>query len=77
VPGYLVNYALGAFIAADLRARIITLHGDFALGDTTWYGFVREQIYRFGLERSSLRVMEEFLGRPLSADALLADLRRR
>lgn len=77
VPGYLVNYALGAFIAADLRARITRLHGDFALGDTTWYGFVRERIYRFGLERASLRVMEDFLGRPLSADALLADLRRR
>jgi hypothetical protein len=77
VPGYLVNYALGAFIAADLRARITTLHGDFALGDTTWYGFARERIYRFGLERSSLRVMGDFLGRPLSADPLLADLRRR
>jgi len=77
VPGYLVNYALGSFIAADLRARIKTLHGDFSLGDSTWYGFVRERIYRFGLERPSLRVMEDFLGRPLSADALLADLRRR
>ena len=77
VPGYLVNYALGAFIAADLRARINALHGDFALGDSTWYGFVRERIYRFGLERPSLRVMEDFLDRSLSADALLADLRRR
>ncbi|MGH7612778.1 MAG: hypothetical protein ACREMW_01875 [Gemmatimonadales bacterium] len=77
VPGYLVNYALGAFIAADVRARITALHGDFALGDTTWYGFARERIYRFGLERSSLGVMEDLLGRPLSADALLADLRRR
>jgi hypothetical protein len=77
VPGYLVNYALGAFIAADLRARITASLGDAALGDSTWYGFVRERIYRFGLERSSLRVMEDFLGRPLSADALLADLRRR
>ena len=77
VPGYLVNYALGAFIAADLRARIKTLHGDFALGDTTWYGYARERIYRFGLERSSLRVMEDLLSRPLSADALLADVRRR
>jgi hypothetical protein len=77
VPGYLVNYALGAFIAADLRARITAVHGDVALGDSTWYGFVRERIYRFGLERSSRRVMEDFLGRPVSADALLADLRRR
>jgi hypothetical protein len=76
VPGYLVNYALGAFIAADLRTRIEALHGDFTLGDSTWYGLVRERIYRFGLERSSRRVMEEVLGRPVTADALLADLSR-
>jgi hypothetical protein len=76
VPGYLVNYALGAFIAADLRARIRQVHGAFTLGDSTWYGFVRDRIYRFGLERSSRRVMEEFLGRPVSAEALLSDLRR-
>src|SRR5512143_3970412 len=76
VPGYLVNYALGAFIAADLRARIREAHGAFTLGDSTWYDFVRERIYRFGLERSSQRVMEEFLGRPVSAEALLSDLRR-
>lgn len=75
VPGYLVNYALGAFVAADLRARIVLLHGPFTLGDSTWYGFVREHIYRFGLERSSQRVMEDFLGRPVRADALLAGLR--
>lgn len=75
-PSYLMNYALGAFITADLRARIKALHGEFTLGDATWYGFVRDRIYRFGLERSSRRVMEDFLGRPLSPDALLADLRR-
>ena len=75
VPGYLVNYALGAFISADLRDRIVRLHGRFTLGDSTWYGFVREHIYRFGLERSSRRVMEDFLGRPVRPDALLAGLR--
>jgi len=75
VPGYLVNYALGAFVAADLRARIVQLHGPFTLGDTTWYGFVREHVYRFGLERSARRVMEDFLGRPVTADALLQGLR--
>jgi hypothetical protein len=73
-PSYLMNYALGAFITADLRARIRAVHGAFTTGDTTWYAFVRNGIYRFGLERSSRRVMEDFLGRPLSAAALLADL---
>lgn len=75
VPGYLVNYALGAFISADLRARIVQLHGPFTLGDSTWYGFVREHIYRYGLERSSRRVMEDFLGRAVTPDALLTGLR--
>lgn len=75
VPGYLVNYALGAFISADLRARIISRHGSFTLGDSTWYEFMREHVYRFGLERSSRRVMEDFLGRAVSPDALLAGLR--
>lgn len=74
VPGYLVNYALGAFISADLRDRIVRLHGPFTLGDSTWYGYVREHIYRFGLERSARRVMEDFLGRPVSPDALLGGL---
>jgi hypothetical protein len=76
VPGYLVNYALGAFIAADLRGRIRQVHGAFTLGDTTWYAFVRDRIYRFGLERSSRRVMEDVLGRPVSAEALLTEMRR-
>jgi hypothetical protein len=75
-PSYLLNYALGAFITADLRARIKAVHGAFTLGDSTWYGFVREHIYRFGLERSSRRVMEDFLGRPLSPEALFADVAR-
>ncbi len=76
-PSYLMNYALGAFITADVRDRIRALHGAFTLGDATWYDFVRDRIYRFGLERSSLAVMEEFLGRPLSADPLLARVGRR
>jgi hypothetical protein len=76
VPGYLVNYALGAFIAADLRGRIRTLHGDFTRGDPSWYAFVREHLYRFGLERSARQVMERFLERPVSPDALLAEMRR-
>jgi hypothetical protein len=75
-PSYLMNYALGAFIAADLRARIKELHGAFTLGDSTWYEFVRERIFRFGLERSSRRVMEDFLGRPLAPAALLEDMQR-
>jgi len=70
------NYAIGAIIIADLRARLIAQHGDFALGDPTWYAWTSARLYRWGLARTSRSVIEEFLGRPLSPDALVADLSR-
>lgn len=75
-PGYMANYAIGSIIIADLRARVKQLHGDFTTGDPTWYAFMTEHIYRFGLSKSSADVITEFLGRPISADAILADMRR-
>ncbi len=33
-PGYLVNYAIGAIITADLRARMQALRGSFVTSDT-------------------------------------------
>ena len=76
IPGYMSNYAIGAIVIADIRARVIELHGDFALGDTAWYGWLAPRLYRFGLERSSRQVIEDLLGRPLSPNAFLADLAR-
>jgi len=75
-PGYLVNYAIGAIITADLRARMRTLRGPFIASDSTWYPWASDQIYRFGLERPSLTVLEQFLGRPLAPEAILADMER-
>ncbi len=75
-PGYLVNYAIGAIITADLRARMRTLRGPFIASDSTWYPWASDQIYRFGLERPSLTVLEQFLGRPLAPGAILADMER-
>ena len=72
----MANYAIGAIIIADIRARLVSQHGDFALGDPTWYGWVAPRLYQFGLARSSKQVIEDFLGRPLSAQALLDDLAR-
>ena len=74
-PGYLINYALGAFVVADLRAEIEHRYGDFSLGRASWYRQVSDAIYRFGLERSARQVTETFLGRPVSADGLLRELR--
>ena len=75
-PGYMMNYAAGAIIIADIRQRTREAHGPFIVGDSTWYGWVAPRLYRFGLERPTRQVIEDFLGRAVSPAALLADMRR-
>lgn len=75
-PGYLINYAFGAFITADIRARAAALGHGFAPPRTAQYSWLAERLYRWGQERPSRAVLEAFLGRPLEPDALLADLGR-
>ena len=75
-PGYMVTYAIGAIVAADLRARVKETHGPYAEGDPTWYPWMTERLYRYGLERPSQRVVEDFLGRSISPRALIEDLSR-
>ncbi len=75
-PGYLINYALGAFMVADIRARLIALLGPGAWTDPRAYDLLSRRLYRDGLARPSRVVLEDFLGRPLSAEPLLADLHR-
>lgn len=75
-PGYMMNYAAGAILCADLRARLRELHGPFSEGDPGWYQRAAASLYRFGLERPSRQVIEDFLGRPISPQALLDDLAR-
>jgi hypothetical protein len=75
-PGYMMNYAVGALLIAAIRDRIREQHGPFAGGDSTWYGWVAPRLYRFGLERRTRDVVEEFLGGPVSPAAILRDLAR-
>jgi hypothetical protein len=44
--------------------------------DGTWYDWVGPRLFRFGLERPSRDVIEEFLGGPVTPTALLTDMRR-
>jgi hypothetical protein len=76
-PGYMMNYALGAILAAELRARAAKLRGK-AIGadDSTWYPWVADRLFRYGLEKPSREVIEEYLGRPPSPGALLDDMAR-
>lgn len=75
-PGYMMNYATGAILIAAIRARTRELHGPFSAGDPSWYGRMAPRLFRFGLERPSRRVVEDFLGGPVSPAALLQDMRR-
>jgi len=76
LPGYMLNYALGAILVADLRGRAQELHGPWSEGDPTWYPWVSDRLYRFGLARPSRQVIEDFLGRSISPKALLDDMSR-
>ncbi len=75
-PGYMMNYAVGAMLIAAIRARTTALHGPFTTGDSTWYAWVAPRLFRFGLERPTKDVIEEFLGGPVSPAALLEDMGR-
>jgi hypothetical protein len=75
-PGYMMNYAAGAIMNADLRVRARELYGPYTEGDPGWYGRIGESLYRFGLEKTSQEVIEAFLGRPVSPQALLDDMSR-
>jgi hypothetical protein len=75
-PGYMMNYAAGAILIAAIRARTRVLHGPFSAGDSAWYGWIAPRLFRFGLERSTREVVEEFLEGPVSPAAILADMGR-
>ncbi|MEP7226743.1 MAG: hypothetical protein ABI785_05240 [Gemmatimonadales bacterium] len=75
-PGYMMNYAAGSILIAAIRARTRALHGPFVTGDSSWYSWVAPRLYRYGLERPTRAVIEEFLGGPVSPEALLDDMLR-
>ena len=73
-PGYLANYALGAVVVAAVRARVRATRGDWSLGDPGWYGHVSDALLQFGGGRTPARLLEAFLGGPLTADPLIANI---
>jgi hypothetical protein len=75
-PGYMVNYGLGAILTADMRARTAAVIGPFDTGNARWYPWLSEGLLRFGSESDTQTLLRNFLGRPVSPDALLAQVRR-
>jgi len=75
-PGGMSDYAIGAVLAATLRDTIRGALGDVSGGDTGWYPWVREHLYRFGASVPAREQLISFLGGPPTADALLAQINR-
>ena len=75
-PGYMINYGLGAVLTAEIRQRTIEAIGPINAGNPKWYGWTSEQLLVFGSERDTKRLMQDFLGRPLTSAAVLEQLRR-
>jgi len=75
-PGYMMNYGLGAIVTADIRQRIADELGPFQAGDPRWYGWVSEHLLKSGEEYETAKLLRQFLGRPVSPQALLGELRR-
>jgi len=75
-PGYMVNYGLGAVITADIRQRIRQSLGPFETGEPRWYAWISEHLLRTGGELETAALLRQFLGRPVSPQALIDDMRR-
>jgi len=76
LPGYMVNYGLGAVLTAEMREHIAKALGTFDVGDPRWYGWLSERLLRHGSERDTRSLMEGFLGHPVSPQALLEQIHR-
>ena len=76
LPGYMVNYGFGAVLTADMRQHIREALGPFDTGDPHWYPWLSEHLLRFGSERDTRALLQEFLGRPVSPQALLNQIHR-
>jgi hypothetical protein len=75
-PGYMVNYGLGAVLTAEMRARTVEAIGPFDAGNARWYGWLGDRLLRYGSERDTRTLLRELLGRTVSPEALLAQVRR-
>jgi hypothetical protein len=75
-PGYMVNYGLGAVVTAEIRQRIRLSLGPFETGDVRWYPWLMQNLLRYGAERETSDLLQDFLGRAVSPEALLQDIRR-
>ena len=76
MPGYMVNYGLGSVLTADIRQHTREALGPFETGNPQWYSWTSERLLRIGEELDASTLLKQFLGRPVSPQALLEQIRR-
>lgn len=76
MPGYMVNYGLGSVLTADLREHTRQALGPFETGNLQWYAWTTEHLLRFGEQLDTPTLLTQFLGRPVSPQALLNQIQR-
>jgi hypothetical protein len=76
MPGYMVNYGLGSVLTADLRQHTRDVLGSFETGNPQWFSWTSDHLLRFGEEIETSALLKQFLGRPVSPQALLDQIRR-
>jgi len=72
----MVNYGFGAILTAEMREHTSEALGAFDTGDSRWYGWLSEHLLRYGSERDTRTLMQGFLGRSVSPQALLEQIHR-
>jgi hypothetical protein len=75
-PGYMVNYGLGSVLTADMRAHTREALGPFETGNPQWFSWTSDHLLRFGEQIDTSTLLKQFLGRPVSPQALLNQIRR-
>ena len=76
LPGYMVNYGFGAILTAEMRRQISRALGPFDTGDRRWYGWLSDHLLRYGSERDTRTLLQDFLGHPVSPQPLLEQMHR-
>ena len=76
IPGYMVNYGLGSVLTADIREHTRQALGPFETGNPQWYAWTTGNLLRFGQQLDTPTLLKQFLGRPVSPQALLNQIQR-
>jgi hypothetical protein len=72
----MVNYGLGAVVTADVRQRIAEQIGPFTTGNERWFPWLSQHLLGSGQTQETAVLLRDFLGRPVSSQALLTQIAR-